>query len=557
MFAVQRQTARSWERRSGKRSPERAHASAPPMPAVQRAGCACGGGCPRCRERYPLQAKLEVSQPGDTLEQEADRVAETVLSMPQLLAQGEPSGRTLNPVVQTRYSGEASVAKAPPIVHEVLSSAGQPLDPAVRGFMESRFGHDFSTVQVHTGQLAARSAEAVAAQAYTVGSDVVLGSGRYAPASRDGLRLLAHELTHVVQQAAGANPAVQRQADRSARSDNRATNYRRIHMRFNGDALIVYGDGTELFRYGASSGRPIEISEEHARECGGDARVDTYMSPRFAGIRNLGPIPEGEFRFSPGQAQEFSTGEQLGLLWGGITGRDRVTVQGRTMHAGDWGAGRVALNPVRIEDAPCGSPRARSAFFLHGGLLAGSSGCIDIGTSFDELAEFLQGYRQSISVEVSYETETPRVGFLTGLGGALAYQGFHFRHGPTLRLGAEFGPEPTHFVASSEYQAVLDWAGGALTAGLHIDVPMNSHEAFIRAGLRGGAEFRVLHALYGQLSAGGFIESAGSGSGLGYALGGGLRYDFGPAQLGVLYNVLRSDPQLERHQLLVEVGLRW
>ena len=139
---------------------------------------------------------------------------------------------------------------------------------------------------------------------------------------------------------------------------------------------------------------------------------------------------------------------------------------------------------------------------------------------------------------------------------ALAYKGgFHFRHGPTLRLGAEFGPDPTRFVASSEYQAVLDWAGGGLTAGLHIDVPMNSQEAFIRAGLRGGAEFRVLNSLYAQLSAGGFIESAGGG--LGYELGGGLRYDSGPAQFGVLYNFLRSDPQLERHQLLVEMGFRW
>ena len=140
--------------------------------------------------------------------------------------------------------------------------------------------------------------------------------------------------------------------------------------------------------------------------------------------------------------------------------------------------------------------------------------------------------------------------------GALANKGgFHFRHGPTLRLGAEFGPDPTRFVASSEYQAVLDWAGGALTAGLHIDVPVNSQEAFIRAGLRGGAEFRVLNSLYAQLSAGGFIESAGGG--LGYELGGGLRYDSGPAQFGVLYNFLRSDPQLERQQLLVEMGFRW
>jgi Domain of unknown function (DUF4157) len=68
--------------------------------------------------------------------------------------------------------------------------------------MEPLIGHDFSRVRVHTDQRAARSAESVAAQAYTVGSDVVFGTGRYAPATPEGRRLLAHELTHVVQQSA-------------------------------------------------------------------------------------------------------------------------------------------------------------------------------------------------------------------------------------------------------------------------------------------------------------------------------------------------------------------
>jgi len=175
------------------------------------------------------------------------------------------------------------------------------------------------------------------------------------------------------------------------------------------------------------------------------------------------------------------------------------------MHSGDWGAGRVHLQPVRIGHAPCGNPRRRSGFYLHGGLLAGSSGCIDIGTSFDDLARFLRGFRGSVTVDVRYEAETPRVGFLTGLGDALAYSGFHLRHGPTARLGVELGPSTTQFVTSAEYQIFLDWAGGALSAGLHVDVPMNDEDAFIRAGLRGGAEFRILQALYGQLSAGGFV----------------------------------------------------
>ena len=102
---------------------------------------------------------------------------------------------TRNSELQTRNS-----EGVPPIVHEVLRSRGQPLDPQTRAFMEPRFGHDFSNVRVHTDARAAESASAVSALAYTVGRDVVFGAGQYAPETSAGRRLLAHELTHVVQQ---------------------------------------------------------------------------------------------------------------------------------------------------------------------------------------------------------------------------------------------------------------------------------------------------------------------------------------------------------------------
>ena len=88
----------------------------------------------------------------------------------------------------------------PPIVNEVLDSSGQPLDAATRSFMEPRFGHDFSGVRVHTDSRAAESAEAVNAQAYTVGKDVVFAPGQYQPGTESGHAVLAHELSHVVQQ---------------------------------------------------------------------------------------------------------------------------------------------------------------------------------------------------------------------------------------------------------------------------------------------------------------------------------------------------------------------
>ncbi len=73
----------------------------------------------------------------------------------------------------------------PPIVHEVLHSPGQPLDPETRTFFESRFHHDFGCVRVHTDCRAAKSAQAVNALAYTTGWHVVFGAGRYAPWTRD------------------------------------------------------------------------------------------------------------------------------------------------------------------------------------------------------------------------------------------------------------------------------------------------------------------------------------------------------------------------------------
>jgi hypothetical protein len=90
---------------------------------------------------------------------------------------------------------------APPIVHDVLNAPGQPLDAATRAFFEPRFGHDFSHVRVHAGGRAAQSARDVNARAYTVGGHIVFGAGLFSPESRDGRRLLAHELAHVVQQA--------------------------------------------------------------------------------------------------------------------------------------------------------------------------------------------------------------------------------------------------------------------------------------------------------------------------------------------------------------------
>ena len=125
----------------------------------------------------------------------------------------------------TREADRAGTNAA--LAAEALRSPGRPLDPATRAYMEPRFGYDFSNVRVHTDETAARAARSIDAVSYTAGTDIGFGSGRYAPDTPMGRELLAHELTHVVQQShaspstdtpiAAPDSASEREAASSAR----------------------------------------------------------------------------------------------------------------------------------------------------------------------------------------------------------------------------------------------------------------------------------------------------------------------------------------------------
>jgi len=170
--------------------------------------CACGspsssltGVCTECKSNKLLQTKLTIGASNDPLEQEADRVVERVVGMPGRKVNAYDSQSVAAALVQRRLGGaNTGIGEAPPLVDETISSAGQPLDTVTRAFFEPRFGHDFGQVRIHADDRAARSAKAVNALAYTIGRDIVFGSGQYAPGSRAGRQLLAHELAHVVQQ---------------------------------------------------------------------------------------------------------------------------------------------------------------------------------------------------------------------------------------------------------------------------------------------------------------------------------------------------------------------
>lgn len=214
---------------------------------------------------WPLQAKLKVGAVDDPLEREADRVAEQVMRISEPAAlrhvttsdgptasrdapptashvssgiqersttsvrpatvqrkcscggscdkckagtSEEDHGKVQRKPASARFSMPASAPTksamgAPPIVHEVLRSAGEPLDGQTRAYFEPRFQFDFSRVRLHADPAAAASARAVNAAAYAVGPHIVLGPAAPAPDTAAGQRLMAHELAHVVQQGQG------------------------------------------------------------------------------------------------------------------------------------------------------------------------------------------------------------------------------------------------------------------------------------------------------------------------------------------------------------------
>jgi hypothetical protein len=158
-----------------------------------------------------------------------------------------------DPLLQRSALNRSTVSEAPPIVHDVLRSSGQALDAATRSYFEPRFGRDFSGVRVHVGRKAAESARAVNALAYAVGSSLVFGEGQYAPGAASGKALLAHELTHVVQQDFGRSASsgplrVTSSNDGAEREASQAESALRAGQAF----AATSGHARRLARYGHS-----------------------------------------------------------------------------------------------------------------------------------------------------------------------------------------------------------------------------------------------------------------------------------------------------------------
>lgn len=424
-------------------------------------------------------------------------------------------------------------------------STGMALPAGIVADIGCDLGADFSHVRLHYGDQAATLAGTARARAFTLNGNIVFGPGQFDPGSAQGRELIAHELAHA------ANPlpgVVQREPDKPTGV---------VRMHFDGDTLTVYDGDREKFRFSAESGRPVPLRPEDVKACGGDPITDTYMNnKRFVGVEDFGPIPEGTYQLSPRAIQTWGLLDQIDIV---TTSHSKtVNTPAGPIGGGDWGEGRVPLEPTSRKDGPCGNTKTRHSFYLHGGWAAGSSGCIDIGTKFDQVADFLHDYKKPVTVTVAYEGKPPSVRAWTGFTGSLAYQRFGVGVDATVGVGSEFQGAANRFTVSPQLDAVLKWAGGAARAGVRLDIPFNDRESFVRVGLQGGLESRVFGALYAQLYGGySFALTDPATTANGRYAGGGLRYGLGRVELGLIYDHLWTAQQVspDVNRALITLGI--
>ena len=360
----------------------------------------------------------------------------------------EEECRRKRQTLQRKAVNNDELSEVPPIVDEVLRSPGQPLDPETRAFFEPRFGHDFSHVRVHTDSKAAESARAVNALAYTLGNNVVFDTDNYAPPTTRGRHLIAHELTHVVQQTqsevyhqdnssgtenferaatkvadsvvsgAQAVQPVLRTGRALAKQDDRTPHEftpgpflvplesraeREVEQPdngvfFNGRFLIIRRQGQKVFQTTAISGHPDSKESE----------------------KNVGPIPDGKYAISPHLTQApvahlhqggTCGAAEIGAGYQELTSNDPSPCKDPPSHyctvncpttdkpnrkcftpVGCWGARRLRIEGSAVVTTAEGKRVRRDEFYIHGGdhSVNVTSGCIKVfdDTVFDELRKF-------------------------------------------------------------------------------------------------------------------------------------------------------------------------
>jgi Domain of unknown function (DUF4157) len=251
-----------------------------PSGLLQRKCAACGNHtvagreCTDCKKKklLGLQTKLTINDPGDRYEQEADRIADQVMAMPA------HSTISRSPLNIQRFSGESSGQgnEVPESVNRILASSGSPLEPHLRQDMEGRFGYDFSQVRVHIGAEAEQSAQDVNANAYTVGQHIIFSAEQFAPGTTAGRLLIAHELTHTLQQC-GASPQTSVNLASAASEADRVVE--QVDKPFGASSSSQFGNhAVRLYR------QPAETSSTAAPAAAlgiSDAEFSRRMSSRY------------------------------------------------------------------------------------------------------------------------------------------------------------------------------------------------------------------------------------------------------------------------------------
>jgi hypothetical protein len=302
----------------------------------------------------------------------------------------------------------------PDAVHRVLTSPGRPLDEATQSFLETRMGHSFRGVRVHTDAEAARSARAVGAAAYTVGDRIVFGEGRYRPDTLPGLQLLAHEATHVAQQGpvpstpapparvADGGHACETEAHRVAAAVTNGSGARttgrtsRHTLHRHKDDLVAYEGGQKATLSVIDAGKLVYGGTSVSGHVGSGEHE-----------KGEGPIPAGWYRLHPGVTNKTVTKAQGGVCgvnaiargYQEITADDKTPCETGSAHYCNvpcptladpaqmcwtpkdcWGPKRIKIEgsaKVKVP-APGKGTVKRNGFYIHGGNPADavSSGCV-------------------------------------------------------------------------------------------------------------------------------------------------------------------------------------
>jgi hypothetical protein len=393
-----------------------------------------------------LQTKLAVSSPSDVYEQEADRVADQVMRMAdspaltpcacgggcprcnakagQLGAMGiaQPAG------TQQREAGP--LADLSPVVARGTSGGGQAFDGDTRAFMEQRFGRDFGNVRVHADANAAASARAVDAQAYTVGKDLVFAEGRYAPATADGKRLLAHELTHTVQQRGGLRRTVQRKLEVGAglTLNTQGFTTTRVGNVYTCPARVKNSIWNEIFTSLLFSPRVFKISGTSNVQV--DANLNEHMAARL-GIVDF--ASKKQYTFGAGSAFKMNPAywivDATGFKPKPGVDRDKA-IQDLNVHPKEYAIACLAATLLTLEGGGK-SPLTQ-----------------DFGVSADDWIPGERGYITN--------TKFPA-------GGTVGLEGENIIYTGKDKFWGHFGPGIEYKTLTEWFDQVKSWHGGART----------------------------------------------------------------------------------------------